>query len=90
MKIRYVVIMILVVALTAVSASTPARADPLTIMAVVGVAAVLSASSVDMVARSYDDNRDMRAQPAEPRPLIAKNEAPASAPDSPATTVAKP
>jgi hypothetical protein len=82
--------MILVVTLTAVSASTPARADPLTIMAVVGVAAVLSASSVDMVARSYDDDRDMRAQAEEPRPLIAKNDAPASAPESSAADVAKP
>jgi hypothetical protein len=39
-----------------------ANAEPLTIMAIIGVATVLSVSTVDIVATNYEDNRDQRAQ----------------------------
>ena len=84
------IILIIVFALTAVTTARPAKADPLTIIAIVGVATVLSASSVDVIARSDDDNKDMRAQQAEAPPMLAKAEALSRPSDPLATNVTKP
>lgn len=63
MKNRVLIIAILIAALTAFSSVPRAKAEPLTIMAVVGVATVLSLSTVDIVASDHDeDTKDMRAQ----------------------------
>jgi hypothetical protein len=91
MKRRLFAIMILVFALTALSTPPPAKADPLTIIAIVGVGAVVSVSAVDLMARSDDDdNKDMRAQQEEPRQLIAKKERPSTTAGAAEATVAKP
>lgn len=73
------IILILVVAVTAVTTARPVKADPLTLMAIIGVATVLSVGTVDVIARSDDESKDMRAQPAEASPLLAKAKAPAKA-----------
>lgn len=72
MKNRVFIIAILIFALTAAATAPRASADPLTIMAVIGVFTVLSTSSVDMIARSDEDNKDMRAQQEEAARLHAR------------------
>lgn len=63
MKNRVLIIAILIAVLTAFSSVPRAKAEPLTIMAIVGVATVLSLSTVDIVASDHDeDTKDMRAQ----------------------------
>jgi len=62
----------------------------LTIIAIVGVATVLSAGSVDVIARGDDDNKDMRAQQTEASPMLAKAEAFSKPPDPVATNMPKP
>lgn len=83
------IILIVVVALTAAATARPAKADPLTIIAIVGVATVLSAGSVDVIARSDEDNKDMRAQQAETSPVLAKAEAFSKPPDPVAANAPK-
>ena len=90
MMMQLATIMILVVALTAVTTARPAKADPLTIIAIGGAATVLSAGSVDLIARSDDDNKDMRAQQVEASPMLTQAEAPAKPSDPVATNVPKP
>jgi hypothetical protein len=62
MKHRVLFIAFMIVALAAFSSVPRANAEPLTIMAIIGVVTVLSASSVDMVATSHEDNKDQHAQ----------------------------
>jgi hypothetical protein len=62
MKHRALFIAFLIVAFTAFFSVPRANADPLTIMAIVGIVTVLSTSSIDMVARSSEDNKDQHAQ----------------------------
>jgi hypothetical protein len=76
MKHRVLFIAFMIVALAAFSSVPKANAEPLTIMAIVGVAAVLSVSSVDIIAGSNEDTRDQRAQLDEAAKMQAKVEAP--------------
>jgi len=62
MKHRVLFIALIIVALAAFSSVPRVNAEPLTIMAIVGVVAVLSASSVDMIASHSEDNKDQHAQ----------------------------
>ena len=75
MKHRVLFIAFMIVALAAFSSVPRANADPLTIMAIVGVVTVLSVSSVDMIASSHEDNKDQRAQIDETAKMYAKAEA---------------
>jgi hypothetical protein len=62
MKHRVLFIALIIVALAAFSSVPRVNAEPLTIMAIVGVVTVLSASSVDMIANHSEDNKDQHAQ----------------------------
>jgi len=63
MKNQVLIIAISIAVLTAFFSVPRAKAEPLTIMAIVGVATVLSLSTVDIVASDHDeDTKDMRAQ----------------------------
>ena len=75
MKHRVLFIAFMIVALAAFSSVPRANADPLTIMAVIGVVTVLSVSSVDMIASSHEDTKDQRAQIDETAKMFAKAEA---------------
>ena len=75
MKIRTLIISVFVAGLAAFSSAPRASAEPLTIIAIAGVATVLSAGSFDMMVSSYDDNRDQRAQLEETERMQAKIEA---------------
>ena len=59
MKNRILIIALAIAVLAAFSSVPRANAEPLTIMAIVGVATVLSISTVDIVASQYEDNRDL-------------------------------
>ena len=74
MKHRVLFIAFMIVALAAFSSVPRANADPLTIMAIIGVVTVLSVSSVDMIASS-EDTKDQRAQIDETAKMYAKAEA---------------
>jgi hypothetical protein len=74
MKNRTLIIALLIVVLTPFSFVQRANAEPLTVMAIVGIAAVLSASTVDIVASNYEENKDMRAQHEDIGKLHAKAE----------------
>ena len=90
MKSRVLIIAILILTLAAATTAPRAGADPLTVIAVIGVITVLSASSADMIARSDEDTRDMRAQQLEAARLHARAEASAEAPSTAAAPVATP
>ncbi len=75
MKHRVLFIAFMIVALAAFSSVPRANAEPLTIMAIVGVVTVLSVSSVDIIASSHEDNKDQRAQLDEAAKMHAKVEA---------------
>ncbi len=81
MKKKIMAIAVLI-AVFAIFSSTPrVEAEPLTIMAIVGVATVLTISSVDIVATHYNDDKDMRAQEEDTKKMLvaeAKTAAPAS------------
>jgi len=62
MKNRALIIAITITVLAAVSPVPRANADPLTILAIVGLATVASISTVDIVASHDEDTRDFRAQ----------------------------
>ena len=63
MKNQVLIIAILIAVLRQFFLCRCAKAEPLTIMAIVGVATVLSLSTVDIVASDHDeDTKDMRAQ----------------------------
>jgi hypothetical protein len=74
MKLRVPLIAFIIVALTVFSSVPSTKAEPLTIMAIAGIVAVLSASSVDMIDRS-EDNKDQHAQLDETATMHAKAEA---------------
>jgi len=74
MKNRILIIALVVAVLAAFSSVPRANAEPLTIMAIVGVATVLSISTVDIVASHYEDNRDQRAQHEDTEKMHAKAE----------------
>jgi hypothetical protein len=65
----------MIVAPAAFSTVPSANAEPLTIMAIVGVVTVLSAISVDIIAGSSEDSKDQRAQHDEAAKMHAKAEA---------------
>jgi hypothetical protein len=75
MKSRVYIIAFVILALTAAVTVPRVNAEPLTIMAIAGLVTVLSVSSIDMVANSGDDTKDMRAQREETAPVNAKAEA---------------
>jgi heme/copper-type cytochrome/quinol oxidase subunit 3 len=75
MKHRVLFIAFMIVALVAMASVPRANADPLTIMAVIGVVTVLTASSVDIIASHSEDNKDQRAQLDEAAKMHAKAEA---------------
>jgi len=75
MKIRVLTSALLIAAMATFSYGPPASAEPLTILAIVGVATVLSASTIDIVASQYDDNRDYRAQLDEAEKMSSREEA---------------
>lgn len=83
MKRRILIIVLLIAVVAAFSHAPPASAEPLTVIAIVGVAAVLSASTMDIVAGQYDDNRDYRAQHFKDEEMRAQEEA-TKEPPSPA------
>ena len=89
MQHRVYIIAFVILALTAAVTVPRASAEPLTIMAIVGVVTVLSVSSIDMVARS-DDDKEMRAQQEGSAQLLAKAEAGTTASGAVAPTVATP
>jgi len=76
MKHRVLFIAFMIVALAAFYSVPRANAEPLTIMAIVGVVTVLSASSVDIIASSNEDTKDQRAQLDETAKMHAKAEEP--------------
>lgn len=83
MKNRVLIIAILIAVLTAFFSVPRAKAEPLTIMAVVGVATVLSLSTVDIVASDHDeDTKDMRAQGEDTEKLHANAKTTEEAPNS--------
>lgn len=88
MKHRVLLIAFMIVALAAFSSVPRANAEPLTIMAVVGVVAVVTASSVDMIASSNEDTKDQRAQLDEADKMHAKAEAPGATSGSEEAVVA--
>lgn len=75
MKNHVLIAALLIAVLAGFTHVPPASAEPLTIMAIVGVATVLSVSTVDIVASHYDDNRDYRAQQDETDKMRAQTEA---------------
>jgi hypothetical protein len=81
MKKRIMAITVIIAVFAAFSSAPRVEAEPLTIMAIVGVATVLTISSVDIVANNYDDNKEMRAQEDGTKKLLvakAETAAPAS------------
>jgi hypothetical protein len=78
-KSRVFIIAIMAVALTTAMPASRASADPLTVLAVIGVLTVLSVSSADMIARSDEDTKDMRARQEQAARLHASAEASAEA-----------
>jgi len=88
MKTRVWIIALSIAALAAFSPVPRANAEPLTIMAIVGVATVLSISTVDIVASQYEDNRDQRAQVQDTEKMHAKAETAEQEPSSGKSEVA--
>ena len=76
MKHRVLIIAFMIVALAVFSSVPRANADPLTVMAIIGVVTVLSASSVDIAAHSSEKNYDQRAEIDQTAKMHAKAEAP--------------
>jgi len=75
MKSRVLITILLVAVIATYSDVPQASADPLTALAIVGVATVLSASTIDIIAGQYDDNRDYRAQHDKAEEMRAQGEA---------------
>jgi Skp family chaperone for outer membrane proteins len=82
MKNRVLIIALAIAVLSAFSSVPRANAEPLTIMAIVGVATVLAVSTVDIVANRYDDNKEQRAQHEDTEITHAKAETTEQAPSS--------
>lgn len=62
MKTKKIFLAILMTVLVASSFAPRAQADPLTVMAIVGVATVLTLSTADIVTSDYDGDKEQRAQ----------------------------
>ena len=62
MKNRALIITVAITVLAAVLPVPRANADPLTVLAIIGLATVASISTVDIVASHDEDTRDFRAQ----------------------------
>jgi hypothetical protein len=62
MKNRVMIITLVIAVLSVFSSAPTANAEPLTVMAIVGVATVLSLSTIDIVATNHEDNKDQHAQ----------------------------
>lgn len=62
MKLRTLIISVIVLCFMFFSAAPRAKADPLTIMAVVGVTTVILAATADETIHDHEDDRDMRAE----------------------------
>jgi hypothetical protein len=90
MKNRIGIICLVIVALAAFSSVPRANADPLTVMALVGIASVAVFSSVDIVAGGAEDTKDLRAQDEAAAKLIAKADATDGAPEAGGGGVAAP
>ena len=73
MKNRALIIAITITVLAAVSPVPRASAEPLTILAIIGLATVASISTVDIVASHDEDTRDFRAQHEEAATLSARS-----------------
>jgi hypothetical protein len=73
MKNRALIIAITITVLAAVSPVPRANAEPLTILAIIGLATVASISTVDIVASHDEDTRDFRAQHENAAPLSARD-----------------
>jgi hypothetical protein len=72
MKPRIVIIALLIAALAVFFNAPRADAEPLTIMAIVGVASVLAVSSIDIIASGEEDSKEQRAQLEDTEKLLAK------------------
>jgi hypothetical protein len=88
MKNRVWAIVLTIIVLAAFAPVPRAHAEPLTVIAIVGVAAVLSVSTVDIVANRYEDNRDQRAQEEATEKMLARSDAAKPASGSGRTEVA--
>ena len=62
MKNRALIITVAITVLAAILPVPRANADPLTVLAILGLATVASISTVDIVASHDEDTRDFRAQ----------------------------
>lgn len=83
MKYRVLIIAILITVMTAFVSVPRAKAEPLTIIPVVGMVTVLSLSTVDIVASDHDeDTKDMRAQREDTEKMHANAKATEEAPNS--------
>jgi uncharacterized protein YacL len=83
MKNRVMIIGLLIAALMAFSFVPRANADPLTVIAIVGVATVLSLSTIDIAVSDHEeDNKDMRAQHEDIKKMHAKAETTGETPSS--------
>ena len=83
MKNRALIIAITITVLAAVSPVPRANAEPLTVLAIIGLATVASISTVDIVASHDEDTRDFRAQHEDAETLSARGvtAGPAPTPD---------
>jgi hypothetical protein len=71
MKNRALIIAVTITVLAAVLPVPRANADPLTVLAILGLATVASISTVDIVVSHDEDTRDFRAQHEDPETLSA-------------------
>jgi|PlaIllAssembly_1097288.scaffolds.fasta_scaffold01613_4 hypothetical protein len=71
MKNRALIIAVTITVLAAVLPVPRANADPLTVLAILGLATVASISTVDIVVSHDEDTRDFRAQHGDPETLSA-------------------
>ncbi|MCU0560434.1 MAG: hypothetical protein MUD16_09610 [Desulfobacterales bacterium] len=74
MKPRILIIALTIAALAAATPAPRAEADPLTVMAVVGLASVFAVSSIDIIAGGDEDGKEQRAQREESEKLVARAE----------------
>ena len=88
MKNRILILAVLIAVFAAFSITPRAEAEPLTVIAVVGIVTVLTASSIDIITGHSDESKDMRAdQDATDRIVVAKMEKPPETSDATQATV---
>ncbi len=77
MKNRILILAVVIAVFAAFSITPHAEAEPLTVIAVVGIVTVLTASSIDIITGHSDESKDMRAdQDATDRMVVAKVDIP--------------